>query len=260
MVSRPLNIGFPHVWDERLGDYLRVVGAKHPLNPDHNSGDPLGMAVCQVSALGGYRTTASRALLSDPPANLSIMTESVVEKVLVDAVGQKAIGVQTSGAKSWTTQSYIVAGVFDAKCLLVFATKEVLLSAGAIDSPKLLLLSGIGPRNEIESHGIPLIRDVPSIGKNLQDHLWLEIVTVQKPNRPHRTSYINSPATLEEARAEWMKNKSGPLTDYFLPQVIAYLKSEVLIHSKEFQDLDRATQKALQADTRPHYELISVSR
>ena len=144
--------------------------------------------------------------------------------------------------------------------LPVYARKEVILSAGAIDSPKLLLLSGIGPRKELEKQDIPVVQDIPGVGKNLQDHLWLEIVTVQKPGRHHRTSYINDPAALEKARAEWMQNKSGPLADYFLPQMIAYLKSEKLLCSKEFQELDAAAQKFLLADTIPHYELISVSQ
>lgn len=142
----------------------------------------------------------------------------------------------------------------------VYAKKEVILSAGAIDSPKLLLLSGIGPREELEKQNIPVVQDNPAVGKNLQDHLWLEIVTVQKPGRHHRTSYINSPAAMEEARAEWMKSKSGPLADYFLPQMVAYLKSDKLHHSKEFQEMDETTRKALLADTRPDYEIISVSQ
>ena len=149
--------------------------------------------------------------------------------------------------------------VYSTYDLSVYARKEVILSAGAIDSPKLLLLSGIGPRKELEKQNIAVIQNIPGIGKNLQDHLWLEIVTVQKPDRHHRTSYINNPAALEEARAEWTKYKSGPLADYFLPQVIAYLKSDRLLHSKEFQELDEATRKFLLADTIPHYELISVS-
>ena len=144
--------------------------------------------------------------------------------------------------------------------LSVYVKTEVILSAGAVDSPKLLLLSGIGPRKELEKQNIPVIHDIPGIGKNLQDHLWLQITTVQKPDRHHRTTYLNSPAAFEEARAEWMKNKSGPLGDLFLPQMIAYLKSDNILHSREFQELDEATRKALLADTRPHYELISVSQ
>ncbi|KAL8949570.1 MAG: hypothetical protein Q9222_004329 [Ikaeria aurantiellina] len=198
------------------------------------------MAVCQVSALKGSRTTASKALLVEPPVNLSIMTNTVVEKILFDAQGQKAVGVQTSTSK-------------------IYATREVILSAGALDSPKLLLLSGIGPRDDLKQHAIPLIRHLPGIGKNLHDHLWLELVTVQKADHHHRTSYINTPAALEEARVEWMQKEKGPLADYFLPQMIAYLKSDELVKSEEFLNLEEPTQMFHLAETRPHYELISVS-
>ncbi|KAL8728736.1 MAG: hypothetical protein Q9166_005223 [cf. Caloplaca sp. 2 TL-2023] len=116
-----------------------------------------------------------------------------------------------------------------------------------------------GAREELAKHNIPLVRDLAGVGKNLRDHLWLEIVTTQRPHSHHRTSYINSPAVLEEARGQWMKDKSGSLADYYLPQIIAYLKSERLSDSEEFQDLDETVQKAFCEETRPDYELISVS-
>ena len=121
------------------------------------------------------------------------------------------------------------------------------------------MLSGIGPREEIERHSIEVIHDLPGVGRNLHDRLWLELVTVQKPEGHHRSSYIDSPAALEEARTQYLKDKSGPVSDFDFPQMIAYLKSERLLQSKDFSDLDAATQQMLQADTRPHYELISVS-
>ena len=138
----------------------------------------------------------------------------------------------------------------------VYATKEVILSAGALDSPKLLLLSGIGPRDELAQHSIEVIRDLSGVGKNLHDRLFLQLATVQKPDSPHRSSYIDSPAALEEARTQYLKDKSGPLSDFDLPQMIAYLKSERLVHSEDFINLDAATQQMLQAETRPHYELL----
>ena len=135
----------------------------------------------------------------------------------------------------------------------------MILSAGALDSPKILLLSGIGPREELAQHNIPSIQDIPGIGKKLHDHYWLKLVTTQKPGTHHRTSYISSPETLEEARAQWIKDKTGPLTDYYLPQMMSYLKSDRILCSKEFLELDSAVQNYLQAETTPHYELISVS-
>lgn len=100
MIARPLQIGVPNVWDEGFGEYLKTISTKYPLNFDHNSGDPLGMAVLQVSAHDGQRVTAAKALLSDPPSNLSIITESVVQRVILDEYSHRAIGVATPEKKS----------------------------------------------------------------------------------------------------------------------------------------------------------------
>ncbi|CAF9922341.1 MAG: hypothetical protein HETSPECPRED_005044 [Heterodermia speciosa] len=234
----PLKVGLPQIWDAEFGNYLRAISANDAINLDHNSGNPLGMAVCQVSALDGRRTTASDAFLHSPPTNLTIMTNSPVAKILFDQNSLKAVGVETSEKK-------------------FYARKEVILCTGALDTPKLLLLSGIGPREELARHGIEVIHHLPGVGKNLRDRLWVELVTVQKPNSHHRSSYIDSPATLEEARTQYLKDKSGPLSDFDLPQMIAYLKSERLLNSKDFSALDTPTQQIFQAETRPHFELIS---
>ena len=122
-----------------------------------------------------------------------------------------------------------------------------------------MLLSGIGPKDELAEYKITVIQNLSGVGKNMHDHLWLELVTVQKPGTHHRSSYINSPQALEEARAQWMKDKTGSLGGYYLPQIIAYLKSRRALASKEFQELDEAVQKDFQDETRPNFELISVS-
>lgn len=122
-----------------------------------------------------------------------------------------------------------------------------------------MLLSGIGPAKDIQGLSIPLVQDLPGVGKNLQDRLFLELVTVQDPGGHHRTSYIDSPAALEQARKQWMTSQSGPLSDYYLPQMISYLRSDSILASKEFNDLDSKTQHFMRAETRPFYEMISVS-
>ena len=134
----------------------------------------------------------------------------------------------------------------------------MILSAGALDSPKLLLLSGIGPKAELSKLQIPVIRDLPGVGKNLCDRLFLELVSIRQPGCHHRTSYLTTPDGLEEARKQWMKDKSGPLAGYYLPQMIGYFKSDKIIQSEEFQNLDAERQRALLAETKPTYEIVSV--
>ena len=134
----------------------------------------------------------------------------------------------------------------------------MILSAGALDSPKLLLLSGIGPKAELSKLHIPIINDLPGVGENLCDRLFLELVSIRQEGSHHRTSYITTPDGLEEARKQWIKDKSGPLAGYYLPQMIGYFKSDKIIHSKEFQELDGELQRALIAETKPTYEIVSV--
>ena len=132
------------------------------------------------------------------------------------------------------------------------------MSAGALDSPKLLLLSGIGPKAELSELHIPVLTDLPGIGKNLCDRLFLELVSIRQMDSHHRTSYTKSPDQLEEARKQWIKDRSGPLAGYYLPQMIGYFKSDKILQSEEFQRLDGELQRALIAETKPNYEIVSV--
>lgn len=84
-------------WDQSFADFLEKTWEYYPRNLDHNSGNVLGAAVCQHSTHDGYRITASGAFLSSPPANLTIMTNSPVTKVLFE--GKKVAGVETKEKK-----------------------------------------------------------------------------------------------------------------------------------------------------------------
>ncbi|KAL9132931.1 MAG: hypothetical protein Q9175_005887 [Cornicularia normoerica] len=224
-------------WEPEFGDFVDGLYNCYPKNLDVNSGDPLGVAVCQVSARGGRRATASDAYLSDVPSNLTIITDATVETILFDQ--GKTVGVTTNKGKH------------------IRANMEVILSAGALDSPKLLLLSGIGPEAELSKLHIPIVKDLPGVGKNLCDRLFLELVSIRAAGSHYRTSYITSPDELYEARKQWIKDRSGPLAGYYLPQMIGYFKSDKVIQSEEFQRLDSELQRPLFAETKPHYEIVS---
>ena len=138
------------------------------------------------------------------------------------------------------------------------AKREVILSTGTLDTPKLLLLSGIGPADEIKDPEIPLIHNLPGVGKNLQDRLFLRLVTTRRPGGYHRTSYIDTPAALAEARKGWATHQSGSLSSYYLPQMIGYFKSGQVTESEEFRDLEESTRRMLKREGTPHFEIISV--
>ena len=132
---------------------------------DFNGGDNEGSAYFEVNQKRGLRWNASKAFLKPAAArpNLTIMTGCHVEKLIIerDDGGAVCRGVQfTGGGTAWTARS----------------TRETILAAGAIGSPHLLQLSGIGPGALLRQHGIEAIVDAPGVGENLQDHLQLRMV------------------------------------------------------------------------------------
>jgi choline dehydrogenase len=126
-----------------------------PFNRDYNASSQEGVAYTQVSQRRGWRHSTARAYLA--PArrrkNLTVRTQSVATRILFD--GQRATGVE-----------YLHRGVRTR----AEADHEVILSAGAFESPKLLLLSGVGPANDLRALGIDLVADNPGVGRNLQEH------------------------------------------------------------------------------------------
>jgi choline dehydrogenase-like flavoprotein len=131
-------------------------------------GGPDGVvSLLQTSTRAGKRSSTYRAFLEGRAShrpNLTVITGAHVTRVLVDTSsgGAKATGVEyrTSGGET----------------RVVHGSKEVVLSGGAIGSPHLLLLSGIGPRHELDAAGVPCIVDSPHVGKHLKDHIQVALV------------------------------------------------------------------------------------
>lgn len=136
-------------------------------NPDFNGERQEGAGYYQVTQRGGRRCSAATGYLNAARnrPNLSIQTRALVERVLIDR--RHAIGV-----------AYRVGG----RRYTAYCEGEVLLSAGAVNSPQLLMLSGIGPADHLRGHGIDVALDQPAVGENLQDHL--DICTLYKCTRP----------------------------------------------------------------------------
>jgi choline dehydrogenase len=97
--------------------------------------------------------------------NLTVVTEALASRVLFE--GKRAVGV-----------TYLKGG----KELTVHASREVILSGGAINSPQLLMLSGVGPADQLARHHIPMVHELPGVGQNLQDHL--DVLVVHKCVKP----------------------------------------------------------------------------
>ncbi len=131
--------------------------AGHPPNPDFNGARLAGIGLTQVTQKNGARCSAAAAYLTPHRSrpNLTVMTEARVIRIVME--GKRAAGVEYRDRAGATLQ--------------VRATHEVLLSAGALQSPPLLMLSGIGPKDVLQRHGIDLVHESPGVGQNLQDHI-----------------------------------------------------------------------------------------
>lgn len=122
---------------------------------DFNGAEQEGLGVYQVTHINGERCSAARAYLYphlDRP-NLTILTHALTHKILIE--DQKAVGVECS---------------IKGKIQQIKATQEVLLSAGAIQSPQILMLSGIGDQTELLAHKIDVKKHLPGVGQNFHDH------------------------------------------------------------------------------------------
>ena len=183
-------------------------------NQDVNSGDPLGMGMGSVCIHEGQRLTASIAYLSQPPSNLTICTDSAVAKVLF--TGQKATGVKTTDGR------------------IFYSEKEVIISGGAINTPKILMLSGVGPKEELEKHGIPILHDLPQLGKNLQDHCFSSVGIVMEKDLNTIVGAQQSPT---------------PMGWFDLPSVRS---------SQEYETLPKQTKEFMCSPTIPIIEIATV--
>ncbi|MEX2149421.1 MAG: choline dehydrogenase [Steroidobacteraceae bacterium] len=130
--------------------------AGYPQTKDVNGYQQEGFGRLDMTVGGGRRCSAANAYLRPAMrrAKLDVRTRALATRILFD--GPRAIGVEYRQGDSNRT---------------VRARREVIVSAGSINSPKLLKLSGIGPAAELRKHGITVLRDLPGVGENLQDHL-----------------------------------------------------------------------------------------
>ncbi|MBP8296022.1 MAG: GMC family oxidoreductase N-terminal domain-containing protein, partial [Burkholderiales bacterium] len=140
-----------------------------PINPDYNGRVQEGIAYAQRSVFRGRRVSPARAFLY--PAmrrgNTRVITDAHVERILIE--DRKATGVRFK------------VGGRDAPSRTIRAGREVILCAGAIASPQILQLSGIGNRDHLQSIGVPVVHHLPGVGENFRDHYAVRsVVRVQK--------------------------------------------------------------------------------
>jgi len=166
-------------------------------NPDFNGATQEGVGYHQTTTREGRRGSAAVSYLNPARGrmNLTIVTRALASRILFEK--GKAIGVE-----------YRVDGTTAIERAL--AAQEVIVTSGAIGSPKLLMQSGIGPQEHLKSHGIDVVADCPGVGENLQDHL--DCYTVYDCNGPHSYYGVDQYAKQAWWALQYLLLKSGPVT------------------------------------------------
>ena len=168
-----------------------------PDNPDFNAEETYGIGRYQLTLKGRWRDSAATAYLR--PAlhrpNLTLLSHASVLGVTFD--GPTATGVR-----------YIQNGVEKT----AYAVREVILAAGAIQSPQLLHLSGIGPADDLRSLGIQVRHDAPEVGANLQDHSQIRTIVELAEGKHSLNTQIRNPLKAAGFGLDWLLRSHGPLT------------------------------------------------
>jgi choline dehydrogenase-like flavoprotein len=184
------------------------VQAGYAENRDFNGTQQEGVGLYQVTHKAGERCSAAKAYLTPiitPPItpalarpNLEVITGASATRIVME--GRRAVGVEMR-----------VGG----QTRRLDARREVLLSAGALQSPQLLMLSGIGPGAQLQQHGIAVVHDLPGVGQHLHDH----VDVVQVVNAPQLTDLfgLSLTGTVNAIKGifEWRRHRRGMLTTNF---------------------------------------------
>jgi choline dehydrogenase len=166
--------------------------AGYPVTHDVNGFQQEGFCRFDMNVDNGYRSSASHAFIEKqrPRPNLEICTGAIVRRLIFER--RVAVGVE-----------YQHGG----RQLITRADREIVLSAGAVGSPHILLLSGVGPADELRQLGIEVVHSLPGVGKNLQDHLEIDLqwectrpITINGLLKPHKMALIG---------LQWLLFKSG---------------------------------------------------
>ncbi len=183
-----------HELIEAIIDGAEELGV--PRTRDFNGGDQEGVGYYQLFTHNGKRCSTSVAYLRPVRSrpNLKVEVDAQATGLILD--GRRAVGVRYR--RGGETRSARV-------------TREVVLAAGALQSPQLLQLSGIGPSALLAQHGVPVVNDLPGVGENLQDHLQIRLM--YKVSKPITTNDdLASLPRKAKIGLQWLLTRKGPLS------------------------------------------------
>ena len=204
----------------------------YPHNRDYNGDSPYGFFYTQQNIHKGKRMSTATAYLHPARTrpNLFVSVHTHVKRVIFE--GKKAVGVEYIGADSMVHQ--------------VLAHKEVILSTGAVSSPHILMLSGVGREESLRKAGIPVVHNLPAVGENLQDHTFTPVGFVWDT-----TLYPNVPATIDVATARSMSSILQYLTLGTGPLSVSFVEAHAFYHT----DYDLGTE--MDTNTPPNVQILS---
>jgi choline dehydrogenase-like flavoprotein len=163
-----------------------------PYNADFNGAELAGTGFYQASIRNGRRSSTSVAYLRPARGRRNLTVRSDVSALKIVVENGRAVGVQIADGNQLTT---------------IRAEREVIVTAGAVGSPKLLLLSGIGPAEQLHGLGIPTVLDLPGVGSNLQDHARVDLF--YELNGQHSLDRYKKPFPLLKLALEYLLSRRG---------------------------------------------------
>jgi choline dehydrogenase-like flavoprotein len=196
-----------------------AVQAGYRHNPDFNGDEQEGFGIYQVTHRNGERFSAAKAYLTPNLGrpNLQVITNAHTTRVLME--GRRAVGIEYRR---------------DGQLHQLHAGREVLLSAGALHSPQILMLSGIGPGADLQAQGIALAHDLPGVGRNLHDHPdVIQVVDAPRLTDCFGLSHRNAVAMIKSI-FEWRDRRSGRLTTNFA-EAGGFVKSSPQVATPDLQ-------------------------
>ena len=197
----PLNVmdlRSPNQYLQAFVDAGREAG--FPITDDFNGAEQEGIGPYQVTHKNGERFSAAKAYLTPNLGrkNLTVFTEAHTTRVLFE--GKRATGVEFRRA---------------GRIEQIGARHEVLMAAGALQTPQILMLSGVGPADELAKHGIGVVHHLPGVGRNLHDHVdAVQVVDAPDLKETFGVS-VGGIGRVIKAIPEWRQRRSGMLTTNF---------------------------------------------
>ncbi|THU96825.1 aryl-alcohol-oxidase from pleurotus Eryingii [Dendrothele bispora CBS 962.96] len=202
--SGPLDIslpGYPTELDGRVLNTSKSLGGRVKYTQDLNSGDLVGFSYIQSTIGNGERSSSATAYL-EPALDRSNLD------VLINTRAIRLVANETQAGTPVFTGVELVQGPQDTP-IRVTASNEIVLCGGSIGTPQLLLLSGVGPKEELTTLGIDPVLDIPDVGKNLIDHPLVPTYYQVADNATTFDDLLRSADLFNQTLAQWQNDKQG---------------------------------------------------